>query len=461
MELTEILVTVKQPDYQNNASYNAGQNDYSYEGKSFNDLVNDYSSENQTISRTDESKTDVKPEEKVASTKDSQKEEPVSKTGSSEEKLKKTEKSDEKVSEENDSEEKQEKSPNFDLYSLNLVKEENIVASDSALKAKDLAEIGNITEGLLNKMAEKDDAERIKILSEGKTKITSDNDEDFEFEIVSDDVIALESAQFGSVENPADFLNNFSENKESDAKDLVFARKDSSVEKSGLDELKSKINVTDYRTEKTDIQKSSEKTDSTLKVTMNGNDNATIEMNLNQTQVNVSTDVLSSNAQVSSSNGSNFQAMLNNQIQANASEIVKTGNIVLKDNNKGTINLVLHPDDIGNVKLSLSLDGKNITGHIAVNTKEALEVFKNNAETLREAFIKNGFENASFDVSYNSSSSGSNQFAEQNQQNQQNQNAYFAKREYSSLDQIIESPGTNNISEEFSEISKFGINIVA
>ena len=108
--------------------------------------------------------------------------------------------------------------------------------------------------------------------------------------------------------------------------------------------------------------------------------------------------------------------------------------------------------------MTLSLDGDKITGHIAVNTKEALEVFKNNAETLREAFMENGFENASFDVSFSNSSSQNQQFAEQNNDRQ---NLIFAKRNYDSLDSAQINDEFENLSEDFSEISKFGINIVA
>ena len=182
---------------------------------------------------------------------------------------------------------------------------------------------------------------------------------------------------------------------------------------------------------------------------------ATITMELNQ---NANANVLSTNSQTAASNGSNFQAMLNNQIQQSAPEFVKAGNLILKDNNQGTINLILRPDDLGNVKLHLSLDGKNITGHITVATKEALEVFKDNAETLREAFIKNGFDQASFDVSFSGNGSSNQQMAFE-QQNDGTE--LLAKRVYNGNAMEGEATSSESISEKSSSNDNYSINIVA
>ena len=181
-----------------------------------------------------------------------------------------------------------------------------------------------------------------------------------------------------------------------------------------------------------------------------------INMEMNQA---ASADVLSLNNQTAGANGSNFQSMLNNQIQSNISEFVKAGNIILKDNDQGQINLILHPDDLGNVKIHLSLDGKNISGQIIVSSKEALQVFKDNVETMREAFIKNGFDGANFDVAYNNSGSqsGNSSGFEQN-----DGTGLIAKKMYSNAH---DSSGTafddDRMSQEIEKYSNYSVNIVA
>ena len=175
-----------------------------------------------------------------------------------------------------------------------------------------------------------------------------------------------------------------------------------------------KIKVTDYRSEeKTDF--APEKTDekkSQLKITDVKYDRNTAEMTLDLAKADsVQMNILSSNSQTASANGSQFQAMLTNQIQQSAPELVKAGNIILKDNDVGQIKLVLNPESLGNVKIDLHISEKNITGRIIVASAEAYNAFKESADSLRQAFINSGFETAGFDL----------QFAGQNTSGQQEQ----------------------------------------
>lgn len=110
-----------------------------------------------------------------------------------------------------------------------------------------------------------------------------------------------------------------------------------------------------------------------------------------------------------------FASMLSTEIKNNAGEFVKTGLITLRDNKSGTINLVLHPEELGNVKIKLELSDKLITGKIIVSSEEAYGAFKNNIESLRQAFLSSGFESAGFELAWSGSgeSDGRHDDAEQ------------------------------------------------
>ncbi len=216
-----------------------------------------------------------------------------------------------------------------------------------------------------------------------------------------------------------------------------------------------KITVEDQRTKEvaeTDNTKKSALKTSEIKLANENTAVMSVELN-----PNAEADVLSLNTQTAASNGSNFQAMLSNQLQNVAPEFVKAGNLVLKDNNQGTINLVLHPDDIGNVKIHLSLDGKTLSGHITVATKEALQVFKDNSETLREAFIKSGFDAASFDVAMNNGSMANQNMGFNGQDDGRN---IFAQKLYGNSAEGL-SAELDDIFENAVDISNYSVNIVA
>ena len=132
-----------------------------------------------------------------------------------------------------------------------------------------------------------------------------------------------------------------------------------------------------------------------VKETEKGVVQMTMDLN-SQAQKNI----LSLDSQSAASDGSTFQAMLKNQITQNASDFVKAANIVLRDNDKGSINLILHPEGLGNVKITMEVSGKALIGHITVNSREAMEAFGQSADALKNSFLQSGFEDATFDVSF-------------------------------------------------------------
>ena len=144
---------------------------------------------------------------------------------------------------------------------------------------------------------------------------------------------------------------------------------------------------------------------------------------------NASQNILASNSQSAGATGSTFQEMLTQQVQTNVPDFVKAGNIVLRDNNQGSINMILKPEALGNVKINLQVADNVITGQITVHSKEAFEAFKQNMDSLRQAFQDSGYENAQLNLSFaDGSSSGAFAQGEQQQSSQQ----FFANKTYSS-----------------------------
>jgi flagellar hook-length control protein FliK len=122
-----------------------------------------------------------------------------------------------------------------------------------------------------------------------------------------------------------------------------------------------------------------------------------------------------------------FSSMLSAEIEKAAGDFVKAGSIVLRDNNAGNINLVLHPDSLGDVKIHLKLTDNVIAGHILVTSEDAYHAFKNSIESLKAAFQSGGFEAGQFDLSWSQNDSGNGQ---QQKGNTPWKNSLAALREY-------------------------------
>lgn len=167
--------------------------------------------------------------------------------------------------------------------------------------------------------------------------------------------------------------------------------------------------------------------------------------------------ILSSNNQTAGASGSTFQQMLSQQIQFNAPDFVRAGNIVLQDNNSGSINMILKPENLGNVKINLHLSDNVITGQITVNSKEAFEAFKQNLETLKQAFQNSGFENANLSLSYADTSSGSFAQGERQQSSEQ----FFSNKVYGDYASSAEISGAASSQAAYSADSDRKISVVA
>ncbi len=257
------------------------------------------------------------------------------------------------------------------------------------------------------------------------------------------------------INHDSDPLLNKLQTEDKNPSDFDFSAGDDKNKKQFTLDKEGKIVVEDQRTQSSDEILSDKKSDfKTSEIKLSNENTAVMSVELNP---NAEADVLSLNTQTAASNGSNFQAMLSNQLHNVAPEFVKAGNLILKDNNQGTINLILHPDDLGNVKIHLSLDGKSLTGHISVASKEALQVFKDNSETLREAFIKNGFDNASFDVSMNNGGSFNQNMGFEGQDDGRE---LFGKKMYGSSAEGL-SAELDDILDNVEDISNYSVNIVA
>ncbi|MDD6962932.1 MAG: flagellar hook-length control protein FliK [Treponema succinifaciens] len=167
--------------------------------------------------------------------------------------------------------------------------------------------------------------------------------------------------------------------------------------------------------------------------------------------------ILSSNNQTAGASGSTFQQMLSQQIQFNAPDFVRAGNIVLQDNNSGSINMILKPENLGNVKINLHLSDNVITGQITVNSKEAFDAFKQNLETLKQAFQNSGFENANLSLSYADASSGSFAQGERQQSSEQ----FFSNKVYGDYASSAEISGAASSQAAYSADSDRKISVVA
>lgn len=228
-----------------------------------------------------------------------------------------------------------------------------------------------------------------------------------------DEKNALEEAfPFVNVEN------QIGENKSTE--NQIVLENDLIAEIQNPEQKDGKISVIDMRTEQVAEQianpedsavtkEGAKKSDFVKTVEYDSNGNATISLSLKGENQAIDNGVVQTSNQ-------DFSSMLSREIASSANDLVKTGSIILKDNNAGTINLILNPEELGSVKIKLEISDNQITGKILVASKEAYDAFNQNLNLLKNAFIDSGFSAGGFDLAF----TGSNQQGDFGQNGNQN-----------------------------------------
>ena len=215
------------------------------------------------------------------------------------------------------------------------------------------------------------------------------------------------------------FENQIGENKSTE--NQIVLENDLIAEIQNPEQNNGKISVIDMRTEQVAEQianpedsavtkEGAKKSDFVKTVEYDSNGNATISLSLKGENQAIDNGVVQTSTQ-------DFSSMLSREIASSANDLVKTGSIILKDNNAGTINLILNPEELGSVKIKLEISDNQITGKILVASKEAYDAFNQNLNLLKNAFIDSGFSAGGFDLAF----TGSNQQGDFGQNGNQNQ----------------------------------------
>ena len=326
-----------------------------------------------------------------------------------------------------------------------LVNKKRKTSAESSLESDGKILAGEkffVSQSDIESLSEIPDDTRIKIQLDENTKIEISKTETSDEELMA--------AQLSSSENPGLFLQTLEKQlKQPDEKENIENSIKPVKEKKSFSDV---FTVTDLRTQKNPQVQLEKKADFVTSVKQTDSNSVQITMDLTaQAEKNI----LSLDSQSAGAQGSAFQAMLEKQISENASDFVKAGNIVLKDNNAGKINLIFHPENLGNVKISLELSDKVITGKIIVSSQEAYKAFNATSENLKSAFIESGFDGASFDVSF----AGQNQNFAGGGQNE-NHNAQYVQAAYDNF--VVENISVDeNNSDIINDVRDYSINIVA
>jgi len=94
-----------------------------------------------------------------------------------------------------------------------------------------------------------------------------------------------------------------------------------------------------------------------------------------------------------------FEDALAAQLRGNLSgDIVRDAAVIVRNGGEGTIRLSLRPASLGDVKIRLELTENKISGHIIVESGEALRAFERELPVLEKAFRDSGFSETNLEM---------------------------------------------------------------
>ena len=102
-------------------------------------------------------------------------------------------------------------------------------------------------------------------------------------------------------------------------------------------------------------------------------------------------------------NAQSFQDLLARELRDGLNtDIVRHASLVLRENGEGLIKLSLRPESLGNIKIRLEMADNKVTGHIILETDEALKAFEKEIRSLEQAFKDSGFDSANLEMALSS-----------------------------------------------------------
>ncbi|MDR1866851.1 MAG: flagellar hook-length control protein FliK [Treponema sp.] len=134
---------------------------------------------------------------------------------------------------------------------------------------------------------------------------------------------------------------------------------------------------------------------------------------------------------------SSFEELLTKELRQDlGASLVRQAQIIIRNADSGTIRLSLQPESLGKVKVHIEMVENKITGHIMVESTEALRAFEREVHSLEQAFRDSGFQSAELHTSL--ASDGQN-----GQRQKQTESPFFSARlavtQYSLNEETLDS----------------------